>query len=41
VVDDLLKLGGSSVALSGCQVRLSASMYVVEAGSVVAERNVA
>ena len=39
VVDDLLKLDGSSFALSGCQVCLSAYVHVVETGSIGDERN--
>ncbi len=32
VVENLLKLGGGSVALSGCQMRLSANVNVIETG---------
>jgi hypothetical protein len=31
VIDDLLKLGGSSAAMSGCQVCLSTHIHVIEA----------
>ena len=34
VVENLLKLGGSGTALSGCQVRLSAYIHMVEAGDI-------
>jgi hypothetical protein len=39
VVDDLLKLGGGSAAMSGCQVYLSAYVHVIEAGNIGDERN--
>jgi hypothetical protein len=41
VVDNFLELGGGSTALSGCQVRLSAYIYRIKAGSIVEERDVA
>src|ERR1039457_1254336 len=41
VVENLLKLGGGSVALSGCQVCLSAYIRRIEAGNIVDERNCA
>jgi hypothetical protein len=34
VVENLLELGGGSPALSGCQVRLTANVRVIEAGNV-------
>ena len=40
VVENLLKLGGGSATLSGCQVCLSANICVIEAGKTVGERNV-
>jgi hypothetical protein len=39
VVENLLKLGGGSTTLSGCQVCLSAYIHVVEAGKIVDEAN--
>jgi hypothetical protein len=39
VVENILKLGGGSVALSGCQVCLSAYIHIVEAGNIDDERN--
>src|ERR1700685_397669 len=39
VVENLLKLGGSSTALSGGQECLSAYIHVIEAGNVCDERN--
>jgi len=36
---NLLKLGGSSAALSGCQVRLSAHIHRIEAGNIGDERS--
>src|SRR5208337_5046995 len=41
VVENLLKLGGRSVALSGCQVCLCAYIRRIEAGDIVDERNCA
>jgi len=37
VVDDLLKLSGGSVTLSGCQVCLSPDIGRIEAGNIVEE----
>ena len=39
VVENLLKLGGSSTALSGCQVCLSADVHGIEAGNIGDEPN--
>src|SRR5271167_4866745 len=39
VVDDLLKLGGGSTALSGCKIGLAANVGRIEAGNVGDERN--
>src|SRR5258708_39107242 len=39
VVKDLLKGGSGSTALSGCQVRLSAYIYMIEAGNIGDEHN--
>src|ERR1700677_837966 len=39
VVDNLLKLDGGFFALPGCQICLSANVQVIEAGSIVTERN--
>ena len=39
VVENLLKFGGGSTALSGCQVCLSAYIDRIEAGDIVDERN--
>src|SRR5271170_6131731 len=39
VVENLLELGGSSAALSRCQVCLAAHIYMVEAGNIVEERD--
>jgi hypothetical protein len=34
MVDDFLELGGGSIALSGCQVCLSANIRRIEAGDI-------
>src|ERR1022692_2986859 len=39
MVENPLKLGGGSTALSGCQVCLSAYIHMIEAGAVVDERH--
>src|SRR5271156_5617248 len=39
VVENLLKLGSGSAALSGCQVCLPAYIHVIEAGNIVDEPN--
>src|SRR5580658_6333918 len=39
VVENLLKLGGGSVALTGCQVCLSAYIDRIEARNIAAEQN--
>src|SRR5579864_7834661 len=39
VVEYLLKLGGGSTALSGCQVRLSAYVHMIEARNIGDEPN--
>src|ERR1700680_3634955 len=39
VIENFLKLGGCSPALSGCQVCRSAHMHTIEAGSIGDERN--
>src|ERR1017187_385495 len=39
VVENLLKLGGGSIALSGRQVCLSAYVHMIEAGNIEDERN--
>src|ERR1700675_3345088 len=39
MVENFLKLGGGSPALSGCQVCLSVYIHMVETGSVVDELN--
>src|SRR4029077_2366092 len=41
VVENLLKLGGGGIALPGCQICLSAYVYVKEAGNVGGEPDVA
>jgi hypothetical protein len=38
VVENFLKLDRGGAALSGCQVRLSAYIYRIEAGKIVDER---
>jgi hypothetical protein len=39
VVENFLKLGSGSVALSGCQICLSTYIHMVEAGNIVDEAN--
>ena len=39
VVDDLLKLGGGSATLSGCEIRFAANISGIEAGNVRDELN--
>jgi len=39
VVENLLKFGGGSAALSGCQVCLSAYIHMIEAGNIADEWN--
>src|SRR5271156_432134 len=39
MIENLLKLGSGSAALSGCQVCLSAYVHMVEAGNIGYERN--
>ncbi len=39
VIENLLKLGGGSTPLSGCQVCLSAYIHRIEAGNIYDEQN--
>jgi hypothetical protein len=41
VVENFLKLSSGGIALSGCQIRFSAYIHRIEAGSIVEERNFA
>ena len=41
MVEDLLKLGGSCLTLSGCQIRLSANVSGIQAGHIGQENELA